>query len=298
MVAAYFVYSFGARARIGEIVFGRNKTGHAAARPANKIATKRSDNLSDPYADFRNVSYSNEGLFSEKDEIQLGAKLHAEILKKFKITSVGQSRLSRIGKSVALTSRRPRLLYRFFVVEDREINAFSGPGGYVYMTTAIMKLANDDELAAVLAHEIGHVVGRHSLKSIQQSEQMSSLADWFGSVTGIAGKTAENLGKAAANIVGNGLLAVHTREEEREADFLGVRCAKQAGYDPEGMISMFRKLQQLSKDNAGVLGSLFSDHPDVEERIENTHYEIELMKHSGASSMSGTQKLKVESAFR
>jgi len=238
----------------------------------------------DPYADFRSATYSNEGLINEKDEIRLGARLHVEILKKFKLSQVGQNRLNQIGQKVARTSRRPQLPYRFFVIENREINAFSGPGGYVYVTTAVMKLANDDELAAVVAHEIGHIVARHSLKSIQQSEQVSSLADWFGSVTGIAGKTAENLGKAAASIVGNGLLAVHTREEEREADYLGVRCAKKAGYDPRGMIGMFKKLQQLSKDDAGILGSLFSDHPDVQERIDNTQYEIDRMKRDGGTS--------------
>jgi len=83
---------------------------------------------------------------------------------------------------------------------------------------------------------------------------VSSLADWFGSVTGIAGKTAENLGESGGQYSGKRMLAVHTREEEREADYLGVRCAKKAGYDPRGMIGMFRKLQQLSKDDAGILG--------------------------------------------
>ncbi|MDX6713227.1 MAG: hypothetical protein QOH96_4243, partial [Blastocatellia bacterium] len=75
-----------------------------------------------------------------------------------------------------------------------------------------------------------------------------------------------------------------TREEEREADYLGVRCAKKAGYDPRGMVGMFRKLQQLSKDDAGILGTLFSDHPDVQERIDNTQYEIDRMKRDGGTS--------------
>ncbi len=283
-LAAYFICSFGVRATINRLGLGKTNPSRVASRPTG-VGTARPVGMpGDPYADFRSATYSNEGLISEKDEIRLGARLHVEILKKFKLSQVGQNRLNQIGQKVARTSRRPQLPYRFFVIENREINAFSGPGGYVYVTTAVMKLANDDELAAVAAHEIGHIVARHSLKSIQQSEQVSSLADWFGSVTGIAGKTAENLGKAAASIVGNGLLAVHTREEEREADYLGVRCAKKAGYDPRGMIGMFRKLQQLSKDDAGILGSLFSDHPDVQERIDNTQYEIDRMKRDGGTS--------------
>jgi len=283
-VAAYFICSFGVRATMNRLGLGKTNLNRTASSSAGNGPTKNAGLPFDPYSNFRDATYSNEGLIREKDEIRLGAQLHVELLKKFKLSSVGQNRLNRIGQKVALTSRRPQLPYRFFVVEDREINAFSGPGGYVYVTTAVMKLANDDELAAVVAHEIGHIVARHSLKSIQHSEQVSSLADWFGSVTGIAGKTAENLGKAAASIVGNGLLAVHTREEEREADYLGVRCAKKAGYDPRGMIGMFRKLQQLSKDDVGILGSLFRDHPDVQERIDNTQYEIDHMKRDGGTS--------------
>jgi len=103
---------------------------------------------------------------------------------------------------------------------------------------------------------------------------VSSLADWFGSVTVLPEKTAENLGKAAASIVGNGLLLSIQGKKNARRITLGVRCAKKAGYDPRGMIGMFRKLQQLSKDDAGILGSLFSDHPDVQERIDNTQYEM------------------------
>jgi predicted Zn-dependent protease len=90
----------------------------------------------------------------------------------------------------------------------------------------------------------------------------------------VAGKTAERLGKAAATIVGHGLLAVHTREEEREADFLGIHTTAKAGFATAGMITMFQKLQRASKDNESILGSIFDDHPDLQERIDNTRYEI------------------------
>jgi predicted Zn-dependent protease len=259
-------------------------SGPAPNRPASTATTKASakrSQLDDPYSNYRGIKYSNEGLVSERDESRLGARLHSEVLKKFKLSTVGQTRLNQIGQKVAAVSQRPKLAYRFYVVTNREINAFSGPGGYIYVTSGLMKLANDDELAAVLAHEIGHVVARHSLKSLQNSESVNSLADWFGSITGVAGKTAEELGKAAANMVGNGFLTIHSRDEEREADYLGVHDAKKAGYDPNGMIGMFKKLQELSKEDSSLLGSLFSDHPDLEERIENTRYEIDRIKREG-----------------
>jgi predicted Zn-dependent protease len=228
----------------------------------------------DPYAEFRDARYSNAGLLNERDETRLGQQLHIEVGKRYKLSNDGLERAGRIGQRVARRGLRPNLVYHFYVINDNQINAFSGPGGYVYVTTALMKLANDDELASVLSHEVGHVVARHSLKSLQQRQAVGGIADLVGSITGVAGDAAEELGKTAAQIVGSGLLAVHSREEEREADFLGVRGMFKAGFNTEGMITMFQKLQRINESDAGLLGSIFRDHPDVQERIDNTRYEI------------------------
>jgi predicted Zn-dependent protease len=228
----------------------------------------------DPYAEFRDARYSNAGLLNERDEMRLGQQLHIEVGKRYTLTNEGQERATRIGQRVARRGLRPNIAYHFYVINEKEINAFSGPGGYVYVTTALLKLANDDELASVLSHEVGHVVARHSLKSVQQRQAVGGLADLVGSITSVAGDAAEELGKTAAQMVGSGLLAVHSREEEREADFLGVRALFKAGFNSEGMITMFQKLQRISQSDAGLLGTLFRDHPDVQERIDNTRYEI------------------------
>ena len=230
----------------------------------------------DPYWQFRNARYSNEGLMTERDEAQLGNQLDIEVSKKFRVVSEGQERANRIGQRVARASLRPNLVYRFHIIRDKEINAFSGPGGHVYITTALMNLANDDELASVLAHEIGHVVARHSLKTLQQSQALGGLANLFGSLTGIAGDAAKELGTAAAQIVASGLLAVHNREEEREADYLGVHTMAKAGFNPQGMVTMFQKIQRVG--DRDLLGAIFADHPEVDERIENTRYEINRMR--------------------
>ncbi|HEX7998909.1 MAG TPA: M48 family metallopeptidase [Pyrinomonadaceae bacterium] len=232
----------------------------------------------DPYQQFRGARYSNAGLISERDEIKLGNQLNVEVGKRYKLTAEGQARANRIGQRVARASLRPNIPYTFHVMHDEQINAFSGPGGHIYVTDALMRRADDDELASVLSHEVGHVVARHSLKTIQQSQTLSGLADLFGSITGVAGDTAGQLGKAAASIVAGGLLAVHNREEEREADFLGVRAMPRAGFNPSGMVTMFEKLQQLSRTDSSLLGSIFNDHPDVQERIDNSRYEINRMR--------------------
>ena len=232
----------------------------------------------DPYSDFRNAKYSNAGLLSERDEVKLGTQLHREVTKKFNLTDVGLDRVERIGQRCARVSLRPNLTYRFHVIQSREINGFSLPGGHVYVTTALLKLANDNELASVLAHEVGHVVARHSLKTLKKSKEYDDIASSIGDVTGVAGSIARDLGVALGNIVGAGMLTIHSRDEEREADFLGVRAMPAAGFDPHGMITMFQKLQRIEEQNPDLLGSLFSDHPDAQERIDNTRYEINRMK--------------------
>jgi predicted Zn-dependent protease len=232
----------------------------------------------DPYTDFRNARYSNAGLLNERDEIKLGTQLHREVTKKFSLTDTGLDRVERIGQRCAKASLRPGLLYKFHVIQSREINGFSLPGGHVYITTALLKLANDNELASVLAHEIGHVVARHSLKTLKQSQEYDEIAKSLGELTGVAGDVARDLGVTLGQMVGAGLLTIHTRDEEREADFLGVRTMPKAGFDPQSMITMFQKLQRIEEQNSSLLGSLFSDHPDAEERIDNTRYEIARMK--------------------
>ena len=232
----------------------------------------------DPYSDFRNAKYSNAGLLSERNEIKLGTQLHREVTKKYNLTDVGLDRVERIGQRCARVSLRPSLLYKFHVVQSREINGFSLPGGHVYVTTGLLKLASEDELASVLAHEIGHVVARHSLKTLQKRQEYNEIAKSIGDLTGVAGDVGRDLGVALGQMVGEGFLTVHSRDEEREADFLGVRGMARAGFDPQAMVTMFQKLQRIENQEPDLLGSLFSDHPDAQERIDNTKYEISRMR--------------------
>jgi predicted Zn-dependent protease len=231
----------------------------------------------DPYADFRNVRYSNAGLLSERDEIKLGTQLHRQVTKKYNLTDVGLDRIEHLGQRCARASVRPNILYKFHVVQMKEINGFSLPGGHIYITSALIKLANDNELASVLCHEVGHVAARHSLKTLKKRQEYNDFAKSIGEITGIAGDIGRELGEALAQMAGEGILTFHSQDEEREADFLGVRDMTKAGFDAQGMITMFQKLQRIENQSPDLLGSLFSDHPDVQERIDNTRYEIARM---------------------
>jgi predicted Zn-dependent protease len=244
----------------------------------NTASSSRFTQYDDPYSDFRNAKYSNAGLLSERDEIKLGAQLHREVTKKFNLTDVGLARVDRLGQRCASASLRPTLTYKFHVIQDREINGFSLPGGHVYVTTALIRLANDNELGAVLCHEVGHIVARHSLKTLKKSKEYDDIANSLGDITGVAGSIARDLGVTLGQIGGAVVLTIHSRDEEREADFLGVREMPSAGFDPQGMITMFQKLQRIEEQDSDLLGSLFSDHPDAEERIANTRYEISRMR--------------------
>ena len=232
----------------------------------------------DPYADFRNARYSNAGLLNERDEMKLGTQLHREVTRKFNLTDVGLARVERLGQRCARAGLRQNLTYRFHVIQSREINGFSLPGGHIYATTALIRMANDDELGGVLCHEVGHVVARHSLKTLKKSREYDDIANSLGAITGVAGELARDLGVALGKMGGGMMLTIHSRDEEREADFLGVRSMPGASFDPQGMITMFQKLQRIEEQNSDLLGSLFSDHPDVQERIENTRYEIARMR--------------------
>jgi len=260
-------------------VLSPNTIRSAGARSATTlVAGPPPAQYDDPYSEFRNARYSNAGLLNEREELKLGVQLHREATKKFNLTDAGLARVDRIGQRCARFSLRPGLTYKFHVIESREFNAFSLPGGHVYITTAMLRQANDNELASVLSHEIGHIVARHSLKTLKQSREYDDIATSLGELTGVAGTVARDLGVALGKMVGAGLLTVHSREEEREADFLGVRAMPGAGFDPQGMVTMFQKLQQIEERNSDLLGSLFSDHPDAEERIANTRYEIRRMR--------------------
>src|SRR5687768_13861914 len=228
----------------------------------------------DPYTNFRNVRYTNAGLLNERDEVKLGTQLHRQATKKFRLTDVGLDRVERVGQRVARASARPSLLYKFHVIESREINGFALPGGHIYITTGLLKLANDNELASVLGHEVGHIAARHSLKTLKRRQEYNAFAKSVGELTGVAGDIGRDLGVTLTQIFNEGVLTIHSRDEEREADYLGVRGMAKAGFDPQGMVTMFQKLQRVRGQTPDLITSLLSDHPDVEERIDNTRYEI------------------------
>lgn len=173
--------------------------------------------------------------------------------------------VARVGSRIAHHAERPRLNFRFRVLDDAVPNAFAWPNGEIQVSRGLLALLNDEaELAAVLAHEIGHVTARHAAETFG----LETLSDAARRATSIAlGRWAE----ASVETVSPVLLAVHRRGQEQEADALALRYLVRAGYDAAALGRVLERLadyRQLSGTAQPTeAGSLLSSHPDFPERI-------------------------------
>jgi predicted Zn-dependent protease len=215
----------------------------------------------------------------EPQEIELGRAVTASI--------GGQYRLYRnvplthyvalTGNAVAVQSDRPDIRYVFAVLDTLEVNAFAAPGGYIFVTRGALAMMRDEAvLAGVLAHEVGHVALRHHAESIKQEKRTEGFkegaflgADYAVSrAGGSGGATARMLFPAfngIADVVVQGILKGHSREEEMEADKVGFVYAQRAGYDPAGLKEFLAAM--VSRGAAGTTATFFSTHPAMPERI-------------------------------
>jgi len=209
--------------------------------------------------------------YSTDKEVQMGQAIAKEVAKEYKPVDdpLIQKRVEDIGKKIVAVSDRKDIDYHFQVLNDDEVNAFSLPGGYVYVNKGLIdKVDNDDELACILGHEVGHIVARHSIKKLQ-AEQAYSLLRVLMATTPGAGEAG-----AAADAVFTTLLLGYSRDDEMLADRLGARYAKLAGYDPEAMIKFLQKLQDIERRRPLQPMNYFKTHPYVPDRIRGIKEEL------------------------
>ena len=209
--------------------------------------------------------------YSTDKEVQMGQAISRQVEKEYKLADdpLIQKRVEDIGKKIASVCDRKDIDYYFKVLDDEEINAVSLPGGFVYVNKGLIdKVANDDELAGILGHEIGHIVARHSIKKLQALQGYSILRILVAAVpqSGAVGN--------AADAAFTELLLGYAREDELLADQLGTRYTKLAGYDPHGMISFLEKLQEINRRKPLMPKSYFKTHPYVPDRIRVVKQEL------------------------
>lgn len=203
-------------------------------------------------------------LYSTDREIQMGRAINKEVENKYKIIAdpLVEKRVEDIGRKIVSVCDRQDIEYYFKVLNEDEVNAVSLPGGYVYIFKGLLeKTGSDDELAGVLAHEIAHIVARHSIKKLQAMMAYSILRVLTAQVpqTGQVGNAAD---LAFAEIISG-----YSREDELLADQLAVRYVKSTGYDPKGMIKFLEKLQEINKRKPPAPYSYFKTHPYIPDRI-------------------------------
>ncbi len=216
-------------------------------------------------------------LLSENDEIVLGRKTNQAVLKQYRIYTAPalQRYVQAIGTKLAEISHRNNLVYRFTVLDSKEVNAFALPGGYIYITRGLMAyLKSEAELAAVLGHEIGHVTARHSVRQYS-ANQLTSLGIALG---GIFIPGAKQTYSQLSQLFGTALLRGYGREHELEADQLGAEYLARAGYDPQAMFEVIKVLKnqeifekeqaQAEGRQANIYHGVFSTHPDGDRRLQ------------------------------
>ncbi|MFN0110147.1 MAG: M48 family metallopeptidase [Blastocatellia bacterium] len=255
-----------------------------------------------PYDKFRTKERTNKGYLSEEDEMKMGEQVHQELLKQIRLVDdrALNDYVNRLGQNLARRSERPNIPWKFYVVNDKTINAFATLGGRVYIHTGLMAATTSEaQLASVIGHEIGHIVGRHGLENVKRAGSMKTQGTVIGAtILGaiLGGQQGAEAGMALGSMVAGGFLMKHSREAEREADFLGLYNLKSVGYNTGGMIEMFQMLQQASKGGGSGLGSIMASHPDPREREANTRTEINAyLKGTDTKGISNTtefQRLK------
>jgi MAF protein len=209
--------------------------------------------------------------YSTDREVKMGQAIDRQIGKEIKSTPdpLQQKRVEEIGKKIAAVSDRKEIDYHFRVLDEDEVNAVSLPGGYVYVYRGLLdKIDNDDELACILAHEVGHIVARHSIKKLQAMQSYTILRV----LVAVAPGTAE--AGSAADAAFLQFLLGYSRQDELLADQLGARYAKLAGYNPQGMISFLTKLQDINRRMPSRGYSYYKTHPYVPDRIRVVKQEL------------------------
>ncbi|NNE30949.1 MAG: M48 family metalloprotease [Winogradskyella sp.] len=183
-----------------------------------------------------------------------------------------QATVDDVGNKLVNNSIANKTPYKYdfhLLADEKTINAFALPGGQIFITYALFeKLQNIDQLAGVLGHEIGHVLGKHSNERITDSKYWQTL---------IMGAGAIDMG-AVASQIGNGTLLKNGREDELESDELGVKFMINAGYNPEEMIGVMKILKDAAGPNR--VPEFQSTHPYPENRIENIKAAIEKYKNA------------------
>ncbi len=217
------------------------------------------------------------GLMPAQSEASIGASQHGEIIKQYgglyRDVNVADY-VTAIGRKVAKNTERADVTYQFFVLDSPIVNAFALPGGYVYITRGLLAVANDEaELAGVLGHEIGHITARHQAARYSQSVLTSLGTNILSAAVGSAALS------QALDVGSNLYISSYSRDQESEADSLGIRYLRRAGYDPKAVSDFLSAMGQYQQAEAARNGEkadqpdFFATHPQTQTRVAAAYAE-------------------------
>lgn len=201
-------------------------------------------------------------VISPSQEIQIGNQTQAEVAQQMKVSTSGADvqRIQAIGYSLVSALPHKDFPYRFYVVDDPTPNAFTIPGGTIYVHSGLLKFTSDDmELAGVLAHEIGHAYDRHPAKAISREYGVDFLTKLLFK------ENNSELRKVSLQFATQAALLRYGREEEFKADEIGFALLRRSGRPTSGLIRFFQKLQAAGQGGASI--PFLSTHPPTPERI-------------------------------
>jgi predicted Zn-dependent protease len=220
---------------------------------------------------------------TDQEERQLGDQVSANLISKFGVyqdKEVGKY-VSLVGGVLAQQSSRPDLNWTFIVLDTDGVNAFAAPGGLIHVTRGLLGLAkNEAELAGVLGHEITHVTAKHTVRAIQKSKGIAMGSDQVGSGS-VKNTIVAKMAEKAYHLVLDGEFS---REDENEADRIGVQLANKLGYASAGLVDVLKKLDTRNTGREERNG-LFASHPATRDRIAKLEQQIAAEKLSSKATM-------------
>jgi len=212
-------------------------------------------------------------LINDKAEVEWGNNLAKDFISKHKILKDKQKTnyVVELGETLSACSYRKELNYQFYIIDEDQINAFTLPGGHVFVYRGLLDIMNKNELSFVLAHEIGHTDARHAVKRLGPSLGIS-LVSVLGAILVDKPEYAQinNGAQQAINLITLG----YSRQDEYQADSLGVEIMNKAGFDPNGAIKVFNKFQEIERDSGSKVPVYLRSHPFPEQRIIKVKQQI------------------------
>jgi len=210
--------------------------------------------------------------YSIEKEMAMGKQLALEVEKQSRMVDdpILSEYVNRVGQNLVRNSDA-KIPISFKIIDSDSINAFTLPGGYIFVNSGLIRLADSEaELAGAMAHEIAHSAARHSTRQ-QTREQIANLATvpliFMGGWTGYAVRQGAGVGIPMTFLS-------FSRGFEKEADMLGLEYMYKAGYDPTASIDIFERIQSLEKTKPGLVAKVFATHPMTEDRIRETQKNI------------------------